>query len=208
MKKVCVALTGLGLCTTVALAEDIAVQEPVISSEYKEENSSSFFVGMETGLISYNTVKLTNDKTDDYVKTHTLNLNKDILDGLSVLFGFNLGDSSRATFKFIQTNIETETSDAGVARYALHFDLPIIQYKNIAPFVRLGAGYISAEEDSKDLSAITFALGLGVNYNVTKNVFVYGLFNYDFMPETEIGDTDIDYKESMFSLIMGLGYKF
>lgn len=210
MKKVFVTLTSLVLCTTVAFAEDIAVQEPVITSEYVEytkENNSSFFIGVESVFASYNTVKMTDD-TDLSSKTHTFNLNTGIFDSMSLMFGFGVGNSGRAVFKVSQTNVETETTDSGVGVYALQLDMPIIKHDVIAPFLRLGMGYVSAEESNEDFSAVTFTLGFGVNYNITKNVFAYGLLNYDFMPEAELGDTGMDYKESMFSMVAGVGYKF
>lgn len=195
--------------------DDAAAEEFFNPTEYnetfyptKKDRGSSFFVGLETSLMSYAKTKITDDKSDFSSKINTFSLNQDIFNNLSLLFGVDMGNTGRVTFNINQSSIETETEDTDMAAYSLRVDMPIIKDKIITPFLRLGVGYISINEGGEDISSPMLILGFGGNYNISQHVFSYLAMNVAFMPEADIGKTDLNYKETLFTVSVGLGYKF
>ncbi|MBO5662834.1 MAG: hypothetical protein J6S12_03180, partial [Alphaproteobacteria bacterium] len=79
---------------------------------------------------------------------------------------------------------------------------------DVSPFVRLGIGGITAKNDSIDYSTVFFRAGIGVNYKMTENVFSYALIDYTFIPEGDIDDIDASIDGNIFSISIGVGYRF
>ena len=71
---------------------------------------------------------------------------------------------------------------------------------SMSPFLRLGIGCITAKNEMVDYSSVFFRAGVGVNYNITNNIFSYALMDYTFVPEGDIDDVDASVDGNVFSI--------
>lgn len=181
----------------------------------KHKSDVRAFVGLETGIVSYHKVTTSYDLGfgGDIVQKETeFNLNHDILNNVSLLVGAEINDTVRLALNIIQNNTETkidnESEELQQGAYGITLDGFITKNKYVSPFLRLGVGLITIENEDMDFAAMQLLFGLGVNYQITDNVFSYGVLEYSLVPETEIDDTEADIKFSGFALSVGLGYRF
>ena len=179
----------------------------------KTEMNVDFFIGMETALFSYTTSKISVD--DFSIEETELNFNNNILNNISLLFGFDIGNSLRLGFNAIHHSTDTDAggfgdsdTDYSIGAYGLTLDTFLNKNKFVSPFFRLGIGYLNVEEGTTEFSSAMFNLGAGVNFNISEHFFSYAVLEYAFLPKTEIDDTDVEIKASSLGMSLGLGYKF
>lgn len=194
--------------------ENIIISEDLNSITYdgqtyslKQDNKTNFFIGLETPLISYTKVKISDDTYDISAKSSEFNLNKDILDNLSLNFGFITEKFARVSILINQKHQEIDNTVTSAAAYSFRFDVPIQTNTRVIPFLRLGIGYISAEAEDDDFSAVALMFGFGGNYSLSEKTFSYFALNYTFLPKADIDYID-EYNEHNVSFSVGLGYKF
>ena len=181
---------------------------------YVPARNNKFFVGIELPLLSYVGATVSLDG-DEVLQETEIKLNNGVLDNSSLRFGFNLNDALRVGFDIAHYSTETEfeelsgdNSEYSVGAYGVTLDAILMKDAKVSPFVRLGIGYMYAEEDSFKLSSTTFKIGLGINCNVTKNIFTYGALEYSILPETDIEETEAKIEVNSFSILFGIGYQF
>lgn len=238
MRKVFVALTGVGLCTSVAFAETeelklyeenkdvVVVSENFDTITYNDtvyvpvrEEKVDFFIGLELPLLScvsstVSAESYSGNSIDYSIENTDISINNAVLDNKSLLFGFSLNDYARIVFDVAHYSTETDYGIGGdnleshMGVYGAMVDAIISKEFLVSPFVRVGVDYLTVEEEDSDFSALVFGLGFGVNYKMTENVFSYALLEYNFLPETDIDDTDTNIEAHSVSLSLGLGYRF
>ena len=181
---------------------------------YVPARNNKFFVGIELPLLSYvgGTVSLDGDEV---LQETEIKLNNGVLDNSSLRFGFNLNDALRVGLDIAHYSTETEfeelsgdNSEYSVGSYGVTLDAILMKDTKVSPFVRLGIGYMYAEEDSFEMSSAMFKIGFGLNYRVTENIFSYGVLEYSILPETEIEETEAKIEANAFSVMFGIGYQF
>ena len=174
----------------------------------ERDTEVKFFIGLETPLISYSKARISNDNQGISIKNTESNLNEDIFDGLSLNFGLNFGNSSRVAFLISQNSKEIANVDTSFSACSLRFDIGLNTDTKVTPFVRFGLGYVSLEDETDELSALSIIFGFGGNYSFSENAFGYVALNYSFLPDADTGHSDLTYKEQNLFFTFGLGYKF
>lgn len=180
----------------------------------KRKTNVRFFVGLETPLVFYSTESITfdlvgNDITQKYTE---LRLNEELFNNMSLSFGFDINNKARVALEFSHSNttmkIDQEKQETGMGHYGISVDGFFDSSLSMSPFLRLGIGCITAKNEMVDYSSVFFRAGVGVNYNITNNIFSYALMDYTFVPEGDIDDVDASVDGNVFSISFGVGYKF
>lgn len=191
---------------------EITIDDTVYVRKY--DANVRFFVGIDMPLVFYSTEDITFDLGGhDVTRKHSeLRLNENILDGTSLSFGFDIDNMLRIGFDFSKSNTTTkldkEKQETDIGHYGVYADGFLYSTKIMSPFIRLGIGCITAKKDSVDYSSVFFRAGIGANYKITENTFSYVLMDYTFIPQGDIDDIDASIDGNVFSISVGMGYKF
>lgn len=187
------------------------------TQQYQKNNKSDlnirFFVGLNTALVSY-------DKTEIKYKTAgvseeqtTTKINYDIFDKAGFVFGIDSDYGFRLSLGAQHYNADTKfvdgsNSDASVLALGAMLDIPFVKKEITSPFLRLGANYISVDQNDVKIHFPAYYVGLGVTHNFTKNIFGTLVATYAFMAKTDVAKVDATYQENALTVSMGLGYRF
>lgn len=180
----------------------------------KRKTNVRFFVGLEAPLVFYSTENITFDLVgDDITQKYTeFRLNESLFNNTSLSFGFDIGGKVRIGFELSHRNtmlkIDREKEELGTGHYGISVDGFFDSSLSVSPFLRLGIGCITAKNESIDYSSVFFRAGVGVNYKITENIFSYALMDYTFVPEGDIDNIDASIDGNVFSISLGIGYKF
>lgn len=182
-------------------------------SGYKSDLPVRFFIGLNAPIIEYSHIKAS---TQGYSEEHTnTKINNAILENTGLTLGLDTENGFRVSLLVAHkntedtvNNTETEQSQTNIG---LALDVPFVKAEKTSPFIRLGIEYTSADNEAQDIKASGFGYfaGLGVTHNFTNNLFGILSATYEFgKPDVTVSGDKFSYKQDLFGLSIGLGYRF